>query len=229
MDAVAISDLSGLAGDDRPVATPSIIRRRGMPSGAGPMVLLLLGAHLVGGQLLALSTVLATLHAGATVVVVLWIALFSRRPDALVGAGAYVVGCEVLWRQTEASVPWQISIYLLVAIFGVGLVRFAARPPRRLRAAIPIVYLVLLAPGAFATVGALGALGAQELLGFYLAPPVALALGVLLLRQYWVRWEALRPILWLLVAPIVATLGLATAGAIGLSAIDFLADESNIV
>src|SRR5690606_38833875 len=148
------------------------------------------GAHLIGGQLLALSPVLATLHAGATTVVVVWVSFFSRRPDAVLAAAAYVVGCEVLWRQTEDSVPWQISIYLLVFVLGVGVVRFAPRPPRRLRAAIPIVYLVLLLPGAFATVGALGALGAQEPLGFYLAAPLALALGVLLLRQYWVRWEA---------------------------------------
>jgi hypothetical protein len=227
VDAVAISDLSGAPA---PLRTPTlpIIRRRGVPSGAGPMVLLLLAAHLVGGHLMAISPVLATLHALATTVVVAWVALFSRRPDAVVGAAAYVAACEVLWRQTEASVPWQASTYLLIAIFAVGIVRFAPRPPRRLRAAIPIVYLVLLAPGAFATAGALGVLGSQELLGFYLGPPIVLALGVLLMRQHWTRWEALRPVLWLLCAPIFATLGLATAGAIGLSAVDFLSEESNI-
>jgi hypothetical protein len=229
VDAVAISDLSGSAGAPAAGATPSIIRRRGVPSGVGPMVLILLGVHLVGGQLLALSSVLASLHAFGTLVVVAWIALFARRPDTLVGAAAYVAGCEVLWRQTEASVPWQASIYLVVAIFAVGVVRFAPRPPRRFRAAIPIVYLVLLAPGAFATVGALGLFGSRELIGFYLAAPIALALGVLLVRPYWVRWEGLRPILWLLFAPILATLGLATAGAVGLSAVDFVTDESNIV
>jgi len=236
VDPVAISDLSSRGNPPDPTdtsgsgqaVTPLLIRRRGLPSGAGPMVILFVVVHLLGGQLLALSPLLATLHAATTVVVVAWISLFSRRPDALVGAAAYVVGCEVLWRQTGASVPWQASVYLLVAIFGVGVIRFAARPSHRLRAAVPIVYLALLVPGASATIGAVGLIGSQELLGFYLAGPVALALGVLLLRQHWVRWEALRPTLWLLVAPISATLGLATAGAIGLSAVDFVSDESNI-
>jgi hypothetical protein len=187
----------------------------------------MLAVHLVGGQMLALSPQLSTLHAASTFLVVGWVSLFARRPEALVGAAAYVVGCEVLWRQTDASIPWEASLYLLVAVFAVGLVRFAPRPPRRIRAAVPIVYLALLVPGAFATVGARGLFGSRELLGFYLGGPIALALGVLFLRQFWARWEVLRQVLWLLVAPITATLGLATASSVGLSAVDFLSEESN--
>lgn len=227
MDAVAVPDLSAPAAPPPRASTIPLLRRRGRPSAAAPAVLLLLGGHLVGGQLLVLSPALATLHALTTAVVVAWLCLFSRRPEAVLGSAAYVAGCEVLWRQTDASVPWEASMYLLVAIFFVGLVRFVPRPPPRLRAAVPIVYLALLAPGAFATVAALGVFGSRQLLGFYLGGPIVLAFGVLFLRHFWARWEVLRPALWLLVAPIVATLGIATVSAIGLSAADFISAESN--
>lgn len=216
------------------VAEPSsaplrpLLRRRGLPSGAGPSILLLLAGHAVLAQLMAYSPTIATIHALTTLAVAGWIALFGRRAEQLLAVTAYVAGCEVLWRQTSASMPWEVSLYLVALLFAAGLVRFSLRPPRRVRAAVPIVYLALLVPGAFATIGAVGVLGSRPLLGFYLGGPVALGLGVLWLRQFWLRWEALRPVLWALILPIFGTLVLATVHAIGLSAADFLSDESNI-
>jgi len=221
--------MADAAGPAAPTFPPlQIVRRRGLPSGAGPVVLMLLAAHLVLAQVMAAIPLVSTIHAISTVVVVTWCALFSKRAEVLVACAAYVVGCEVLWRQTGASTPWEISMYLLVATFFVGLVRFAPRPPRRFRAAIPIVYLALLTPGILATIGALGVFGAQQYVGFYLGGPVALGLGVLFLRQFWCRWEVLRPVLWALVYPIIATLALATLSTIGLSAADFISAESNV-
>lgn len=224
MESVAVSDLTQ-AVPQRP-SSPLVVRRRG-PSGASALILVLLAAHALAAVVMSISPLVSTLHAAATVLVVGWISCFSIRPERLTGAAAYVVGCEVLWRQTEAQVPWELSLYLLVAIFFVGLVRFAPRPPRRARAAVPIIYLVLLVPGAFATITAVGVIESRALLGFYLAGPVALALGVLVHRSFWIRWEDLRPILWLMIMPIMGTLFLATTHAIGLSPADFLAGESN--
>ena len=101
----------------------------------------------------------ATLHAAVTMVVALWAVFFARHAIDLVCAAAYVASCEVLWRMTSASIPWEMAKYALVFIAASAIYRFVPRP-RRL--AVPLLILALILPSAVVTIERFGFFGAAS-------------------------------------------------------------------
>lgn len=187
-------------------------------------VLAFVAAHAPIAFAMRSSPALATAQAGLTVAATLWVLLASRTPGPLVAVAAYIAGCEVLWRQTGASVPWEVAKYLLLVVFAVGTYRFVGR---RGKWGISGVFLAALAPAAVVPLVKLGVLGALDPISFNLGGLVVLAVGVLFLSRVAGPWTSVTPALWAFVAPAVGTAALAANGVIGLRAADFF-NDSNI-
>ncbi|MCB1014220.1 MAG: O-antigen ligase family protein [Acidimicrobiales bacterium] len=203
-----------------PIATGPPPAVRPLP----PVLLLLaLAAHAPMALAMQSSRTLATAQAALTVAAVLWVLAAARTPGPLVAAAGYVAGCEVLWRQTQAAVPWEVGKYLLLLVFSVGIFRFVGRIERW---GVVGLFLASLVPATVVPVVRLGFLGAVDPLSFNLAGLVALAAGVLFLSRVAGPWESVTPALWAFVAPVLGIATLAAASLRGLGARDFFNDSN---
>lgn len=91
------------------------------------------------------SQAVSTLHALATGLVGLSWALKDRTPDRVACLSAYIVGAEVFWRMTQATVFYEYGKYLLCLILLISIVR-----TRSARFALPAaLYFLLMIPGLF--------------------------------------------------------------------------------
>lgn len=187
------------------------------------MLLTVLALHAPLGVAMQSNRWIATTHAAATVVAMIWILASARTPGPLVQIAAYIVGAEVLWRQTQAVVPWELGKYLLMVIFTVGIIRFVGRTKR---AGATWLFLLALLPACAVPFVKFGVIGGIEPTSFNVSGLVALGLGVLFLSQVAGPWSSMRPALWCLVAPVIATATLGAIGSLALDASDFTT-ESN--
>jgi len=131
----------------------------------------------------------------------------------------------VLWRMTQAKVPWEIGKYALMAILVLVLFRHCKRLSR---ATAPLVYLAVILPSAALTVSALSPSLARSEVSFALSGPVALGVCALAFRQMTATEGEIRRLLWLAVLPITGVAALATKGTIAAGTISFTG-ESNFV
>lgn len=88
--------------------------------------------------------------------------------------GAYVAACDVLWRMTGASVPWEFAKYALVLVFAFAILRSG----RLWGSALPFIYMGLLIPSSLLVVWSLGPQVAFNGISFNLSGPLALAVAV---------------------------------------------------
>lgn len=179
------------------------------PASVAPVVAAV-AAHLLLAPLLDARPGLGTLHAGATVAVAVGIAALSPWVHRILYATGYLVGAELLWRMTNARVPYELGKYALVLVVGIGILRLGR--PRGL--VLPLAYLALLVPSIVFTVEALGMAGAREAISFNLSGPLAIAVTVLFFSQVRVSWQTLQPLLWAVVTPLTTVAGLALLGTI---------------
>jgi hypothetical protein len=190
------------------------------------VVVLFLAAHAAFGLFSDISPPpLATLHAIVVPIIAVWLVGIRRSPEGVACIATYVAACDVLWRMTRASVPWEISKILVILILIVGIVRIVRRP---LRIGLPLLFLALLVPSAMVTVERFGLLGGgRERLSFVLGAHVVLALAVIFFSNLRAERQRVAGILWVLVGPILAVNTIATSGTVGLQASDFVGDLSN--
>jgi hypothetical protein len=168
---------------------------------------------------------LASLHAFATIVIAIWLVGIRRNVEAMACIAAYFAACDVFWRMTEASVPWEISKLALIIVFTTAIVRLIRRPRR---IGLPLFSLLLLVPSAVVTVERFGILGnGRERLSFELGAHVALILGVICFSNLRIERQTLAGLLWVVIGPVVAVNTIATAGTIGLQTTDFAGNLSN--
>jgi O-Antigen ligase len=190
-------------------------------------VLVFLGAHVgLAALVLGGGATVATAHAYLTVAGAILICALARSPQIVVALAAYVAGCDVFWRMSQAHVPWELGKYLLAGVAVAGLIRFVPRPQR---IGLPVVFVALLVPGSWITVEALGFDAAIDPLSFNLAGLVALALLVMLTGNLWSTRMGLVDVLWVCLGPIVTVTALAWSGARGLSPDDFQAGASSLL
>lgn len=182
-------------------------------------------AHIPLGIGFYLFPSLALLYGAVTVVATLSIAAAGRRIERVLGAAAYVVGAEVLWRMTRVGFPWEVGKYVVIAILGMGLFRFFRRPRG---ITLPFVYIALLLPSTVLTLEALGVSQGRQYISFNLSGPFVLAFAVAVFRQVSLTWPATRRVLWALAAPVGGVLGVAFYTTITTGNIDFTT-ESNFV
>lgn len=168
---------------------------------------------------------LSTLHAVGTLAIALWLVGVRRNAEAVACIAAYVAASDVLWRMTEASVPWEVSKLSLVAIFSLGIFRIIRRPRR---IGLPITLLLLLVPSAVVTVERFGILGnGRERLSFELGAYVALVAGVIFFSNLKIERQTYAGVLWMIVGPTLSVNSIATLGTVGLQATDFSGTVSN--
>ncbi len=203
-----------------PVDEPSAPPDRRLPLG---LLLLCLALHVPLGLAMHSNRAIATAHAAATVLTAVWVLAAARSPGPLLRVAGYVVGAEVLWRQTRAVVPWELGKYLLIIIFTVGIIRFVGRPTN---AGVPIVFLAVLLPACAAPLVILGPMAGIEPVSFNVGGLIALGVGAIFISQLAGPWSSMRPVLWCLVAPVVATAALGTDAARHLASSDFFSDSN---
>ena len=118
-----------------------------------------------------LSSIVATAHAGLTLVIGLWAALLSRKREHAIYAMAYVVGSEVLWRMANAQVFWEFGKYAVLAVALATVIRHGLFR----HVGLPLTYFVLLLPSVVMPLANLNDLALQQTVSFYLSGPLALA------------------------------------------------------
>jgi len=162
---------------------------------------------------------LSTLHAIGTLAIAVWLVGVRRNAEAVACIAAYIAASDVLWRMTEASVPWEVSKLSLVAIFSLGIFRIIRRPRR---IGLPITLLLLLMPSAVVTIERFGLLGnGRERLSFELGSHVALVVGVIFFSNLKIERQTYAGVLWMIVGPTLTVNVIATLGTVGLDSGDF--------
>lgn len=190
-----------------PLALPAATARdtRVAPSGSITRkhvigVTLFLAAHLVLAVVLQSSETLSTAHAGITLLVGLVVASTTRKMSRVAIIVAYIVGCEVLWRMTRASVPWELGKYAISAIMLIALVRIR---PRRNRG-LPIAYFALLLPSVALTFVTLDLESARQEVSFNMSGPLAIMVSILFFSNVRLSVLQLRATYFALIGPVLA-------------------------
>lgn len=106
-----------------------------------------LGVHAPLGIVMHAVPALATLHGLATVVLAIWVGLRRSAAEAL-WVAAYIAGCDVLWRASVATLPWELGKYGVLLPLGLILARRVDwfRLP-----VVPLLYFLVLLPSALLT------------------------------------------------------------------------------
>jgi O-antigen ligase len=180
---------------------------RGERSWRGMGLIAVLLAHIPLAIAMFENDSLSTLHALGTICVGLWWSGLGRRLDRIAYVAAYVAGADVLWRMTDARMPWEGAKYALVAFLGLGLFRFFNKWKD---AAMPLFYFALLLPSAILTIDRLGpGAEAREEMSFNLAAPLALTVAVIFFAQVRFDHDQIRSIVWAITIPIVGIASIA--------------------
>jgi O-Antigen ligase len=175
-------------------AAPSVVAR-----GAGPVglprwgILTLLALAQVGLALAMLVVPVLGLAQGAGLLLLGLYAIARRNPTMLTCVCAYLVGCEVLWRQVRAPSYYLMAPYTLIILSGLALLLLVGRIGKDARLAL--LFVALLLPSMVNTVRVAGG-GSRELIAFALSGPIALAAFVAFTSQMRATREAYRRILW---------------------------------
>jgi O-antigen ligase len=135
----------------------------------------LLLLHVILASLMKRWPLLASLHAALTLLIALVLAVRNASPAKLVAFMAYLIGSEVLWRMTQAAVPWEFGKYALVLIALVAM----ARRPGFSGVWLPLLYFSLLVPSAFLTLGSGDFSQVRQEISFNLSGPFSLTVLML--------------------------------------------------
>jgi len=214
--------------DERPGSPRRSARdvTQGVLGSAGPAGLgWVIGLSAAVGLMASRSEALATLHLLVTFAVLGAACLRARGPAPILGITAYAGLCDVFWRMTGASGPYEGAKYALLIGFGAVLLRFVRRPRRP---GLPILLILLLIPGAVLGTLVLGAGAAREQLVANLAGPVALALGVLACVNIRVTDRSTRYLYLVSLGPCISVATVATAATVTAADLRF-EDSSNFV
>lgn len=174
----------------------------------GTHVLLGLGATAAPGMI-------STAHALLTILIGVLIA-GSRAPLVRVAyAASYIVGAEMFWRMAGAKVFWETGKYALILVMGLALWR--ARSTRI--PALPLFYIVLLLPSSILTLEAFPLEQARQQISFNLSGPLTLFVGAWFFSQIKFSRLELRPLLSVLLAPILTIAAYTTLDTLSASTI----------
>jgi len=162
----------------------------------------LLVLHVLLTLIMDRTSQIATLHALATVGLGLFFALRNQE-DYAIYAAAYLVGGEVLWRMTDASVFWEFGKYAVILVLGLLVLR--RKPlfiPRFL-----MLYAIALIPAAIPVIvdGDIGAV--RRILSFNLSGHIAIFVSILFFYEKRLSRENMYNILTMVMLP---TVGVAT-------------------
>lgn len=132
-------------------------------------ILLVFLAHALLGLVLIQAPGLSTIHAYSVIILGALFAL-TKTNICVAYVAAYVVGSEVLWRMTEASIFWEGGKYAVVLILGLSILH---QRKRRIPV-FPLLYFLLLLPSSLFTLEVFDIFTAREAISFNLSGPLAL-------------------------------------------------------
>lgn len=160
-------------------------------------ILMLLVLHIPLGLLLYHFSDLSTIHAIAVLAVGL-LFVFTGRLQYAAYVVAYIVGAEVLWRMTHASIFWEfgkysVSLLVLLATLRGGNIR---------NPGLPLLYFLLLVPSSILTVENLSGSVARDQLSFNLSGPFALTACMLFFSGRRITFRELHRLFFFVMAPI---------------------------
>ncbi len=187
------------------------------------VILAFLGLHVILGLLMARFTILATLHAYATVAFALKCALFDRRLARVAYCAAYIVGAEVLWRIFKSGFFWEGAKYAIAAIFIIALVK--RRCVKGL--ALPITFFFLLLPSIILILTELSYEEARSNISFNLSGPFTLAVSAWFFSNLKLSREHLLKLYLFIIAPVVSIAAVTIFGIVTARDVQFNG-ESNL-
>ena len=191
-------------------------------------VIVFLLAHLPLAYVMESAWPIATAHALLTALVgVVW-ALLGRTHRAIYVLG-YIVGCEVLWRMSEARVFWEYGKYAIVLVAVVALAAEWRRAGGRLRAIAPVLVLVAIVPAVVLTALDRSPAVAFDQISFNLSAYLALSVVGLYLWARPVDRQTTAGLLLALLAPIGGVLFLATYSTVSQFGVDTFVGASSWV
>ncbi len=169
------------------------------------------------------SAEFATYLAIALVVLGIWFLLYDHESYRLVYLTGYIMGLEVVWRMSKASVFWEFGKYAVGFLLILALVK---RKPKL--QGLPLLYFALLLPSAALTVADSSLWEARRALSFNLSGPFLLMVSVLFFSQVRMSDAQFRRLLLFCIMPITGIAFLATFSTITTSEITF-GSQSNFI
>lgn len=163
------------------------------------------------GFVMSKSAALAGVHLVGTLIVLVGVAAFSRRPDTVLAVTVYAGLCDVLWRASSAPGPYEGAKYAVILGFVVLTARFVKRP-RNLGLCSALV--VLIVPGAALSAMAMGLGTGRQLVSGNLSGLVAIAAAVVACSNLRVSLAEMRGLYLVALSPIVSVTAQATASTI---------------
>lgn len=215
--------------------SPDIRRRRAADQTAGSsgrtstqafgltLIVAYLAVHLLIGVAGLQSRSVATLHAVVFAIVFIGHLIWSSRLDRIVALTVYGALCDGYWRMTKSGAPWEFPKYVLAAGALAVLLRFA-RPWRGVGA--PLVLLSCLLPGIVRVMMSMGLAPSREVISSTEMGLLSLGLAALAFRQVVASESDAWNLLWVMLGPVVAALGVTTWSTLTSPDIKFT-DESN--
>jgi len=213
---------------------PAIGRPTGQPENAARelagsvnvRIALFLLAHMPLAYVMEAFWPLATAHAVLVLLMGIRWAWLGRTRQVLY-CSAYIAGCEVLWRMSEARVFWEYGKYALALLVLMALFAEWRRGDARLRTVLPVVLLAAMVPAVALAVLQFSPSEAFDQLSFNLSAYLALGAAAL---YFWERPadRATAANLFLaLMAPIAGVLFLASFSTVTQIDVDSFATASS--
>ncbi len=163
-------------------------------------------AHLILGIAMSHSGPIANLHAFVTLFIALIVGLTARQPVSVAYMAAYLVGSEVLWRITHASVFYETGKYGIAACFLLALMRV-----KKVKISMGAwIYFGLLIPAIFVTIASTHAsLRLMRMtLSFHMSGPLALMTSMWFFANVKLTRAEIWRVTLYLVTPILAVVAL---------------------
>ena len=202
----------------------SFKERAGVQRAGWLIALALIAAHVPLALLMRQYSYLATAHAFLVLGLGLGWALLGRRPMQVGYVGAYIVGAEVLWRMSDASVFWEFGKYAIVCIFVVALLR----APRMKTPGLPFIYFALLLPSVALTFARLSTAEAQHQVSFNLSGPLALAVAAWFFSHLRLDNAQLGKMFVALLAPLVGIAFVTLYGTLSATNLHFAGEANDV-
>lgn len=167
---------------------------------------------------------LSTLHAVVTLSIGLFWALSGRRIERVVYIGAYIMGSEVLWRMTQATLFWEGVKYALALIFVLAIFKWKLFKG----SFMPLFFFFLLIPSVLVTFLDLDFSQARDFISFNLSGPLVLTVSIWFFSNIRLPSEKLSRLFWVVISPILGIVTIALFSTVTATTITF-DERSNFV
>jgi O-antigen ligase len=161
--------------------------------------------HIPLGLVFYAFPLLSTIHALLTLAIGAFWALSGAPPVRIAQLGAYIVGSEVLWRMSDASIFWEAGKYFIVIVFAIAFFRYK-RP--KIPATSLLAFLFLL-PSIWLTLASGDLVWAKDQISFNLSGSLAVLVCSSFFSNLEVSKAQILRIFLMLVVPLISVASIA--------------------